>query len=123
MIFLLQKTNTMLQVHANRLASLLDNLKGMNIPLKTQDGKDTQAALLMQALQLLQDEAHGLAVQNTAIMEELNALAEQYDVGNAPNEAVDKVVSYIQSSNAKYGAMALEEVRKQLGLDNEQTTH
>lgn len=122
-MFLLQKSTQLMKVHANRLASLNDNLKGMNVPLKTEDGKDTQASLLIQALQLLQDEAHALSEENTKVLEELSALAEQHEVGNAPQEAVNKVVSYIQATNAKYGAMSLEEARKKLGLDDEQTTH
>ena len=122
-MFLLQKNTQMMRVHANRLASLVDNLKGMNVPQKTQDGKETQGSLLIKALELLMNEASSLSVENDKVFEELNALSEQHDIGNTPNEAVSKVVEAIRSTNAKFGSMSPDEVLKELGLRNDQETH
>lgn len=122
-MFLLQKNTQLMRVHANRLASLVDNLKGMNVPQKTQDGKETQGSLLIKALELLMNEASSLSVENDKVFEELNALSEQHDIGNTPNEAVNKVVEAIRSTNAKFGSMSPDEVLKELGLRNDQETH
>ena len=122
-MFLLQKNTQLMRVHANRLASLVDNLKGMNVPQKTQDGKETQGSLLIKALELLMNEASSLSVENDKVFEELNALSEQHDIGNTPNEAVNKVVEAIRSTNAKFGCMSPDEVLKELGLRNDQETH
>lgn len=122
-MFLVTKNAQTMKVQANRIASLLENLKGMNVPLKTQDGKDTQAALLIQALELLRDEAHSLAVENTKVLDEVQALSEQYDVGNTPDNAVDKIVHYIRETNVMYGNLTPEDVRKKLGLADEQAAH
>lgn len=122
-MFLLQKNTQLMRVHANRLASLVDNLKGMNVPQKTQDGKETQGSLLIKALELLMNEASSLSVENDKVFEELNALSEQHDIGNTPNEAVNKVVEAIRSTNAKFGSMSPDEVLKELGLKNDQETH
>lgn len=122
-MFLLQKNTQLMRVHANRLASLVDNLKGMNVPQKTQDGKETQGSLLIKALELLMNEASSLSVENDKVFEELNALSEQHDIGNTPNEAVNKVVEAIRSTNAKFGRMSPDEVLKELGLKNDQETH
>lgn len=122
-MFLLQKNTQLMRVHANRLASLVNNLKGMNVPQKTQDGKETQGSLLIKALELLMNEASGLSVENDKVFEELNALSEQHDIGNTPNEAVNKVVEAIRSTNAKFGSMSPDEVLKELGLKNDQETH
>ena len=123
LMFLLQKNTQLMRVHANRLASLVDNLKGMNVPQKTQDGKETQGSLLIKALELLMNEASSLSVENDKVFEELNALSEQHDIGNTPNEAVNKVVEAIRSTNAKFGSMSPDEVLKELGLKNDQETH
>lgn len=123
LMFLLQKNTQLMRVHANRLASLVDNLKGMNVPQKTQDGKETQGSLLIKALELLMNEASSLSVENDKVFEELNALSEQHDIGNTPNEAVNKVVEAIRSTNAKFGRMSPDEVLKELGLKNDQETH
>ena len=123
LMFLLQKNTQLMRVHANRLASLVDNLKGMNVPQKTQDGKETQGSLLIKALELLMNEASSLSVENDKVFEELNALSEQHDIGNTPNEAVNKVVEAIRSTNAKYGSMSPDEVLKELGLKNGTETH
>lgn len=122
-MFLLQKNTQLMRVHANRLASLVDNLKGMNVPQKTQDGKETQGSLLIKALELLMNEASSLSVENDKVFEELNALSEQHDIGNTQNEAVNKVVEAIRSTNAKFGGMSPDEVLKELGLRNDQETH
>lgn len=122
-MFLLQKNTQLMLVHANRLASLVDNLKGMNVPQKTQDGKETQGSLLIKALELLMNEASSLSVENDKVFEELNALSEQHDIGNTPNEAVNKVVEAIRSTNVKFGSMSPEEVLKELGLKNGTETH
>lgn len=122
-MFLLQKNTQLMRVHANRLESLVDNLKGMNVPQKTQDGKETQGSLLIKALELLMNEASSLSVENDKVFEELNALSEQHDIGNTPNEAVNKVVEAIRSTNAKFGSMSPDEVLKELGLKNDQKTH
>lgn len=122
-MFLLQKNTQLMRVHANRLASLVDNLKGMNVPQKTQDGKETHGSLLIKALELLMNEASSLSVENDKVFEELNALSEQHDIGNTPNEAVNKVVEAIRSTNAKFGSMSPDEVLKELGLKNDQETH
>nr|DAO00371.1 MAG TPA: hypothetical protein [Caudoviricetes sp.] len=122
-MFLLQKNTQLMRVHANRLASLVNNLKGMNVPQKTQDGKETQGSLLIKALELLMNEASSLSVENDKVFEELNALSEQHDIGNTPNEAVNKVVEAIRSTNAKFGSMSPDEVLKELGLRNDQETH
>lgn len=122
-MFLLQKNTQLMRVHANRLASLVENLKGMNVPQKTQDGKETQGSLLIKALELLMNEASSLSVENDKVFEELNALSEQHDIGNTPNEAVNKVVEAIRSTNAKFGSMSPDEVLKELGLKNDQETH
>lgn len=123
LMFLLQKNTQLMRVHANRLASLVNNLKGMNVPQKTQDGKETQGSLLIKALELLMNEASSLSVENDKVFEELNALSEQHDIGNTPNEAVNKVVEAIRSTNAKFGSMSPDEVLKELGLRNDQETH
>lgn len=123
LMFLLQKNTQLMRVHANRLASLVNNLKGMNVPQKTQDGKETQGSLLIKALELLMNEASSLSVENDKVFEELNALSEQHDIGNTPNEAVNKVVEAIRSTNAKFGSMSPDEVLKELGLKNDQETH
>lgn len=122
-MFLLQKNTQLMRVHSNRLASLVENLKGMNVPQKTQDGKETQGSLLIKALELLMNEASSLGVENDKVFEELNALSEQHDIGNTPNEAVNKVVEAIRSTNAKFGSMSPDEVLKELGLKNDQETH
>lgn len=122
-MFLLQKNTQLMRVHANRLASLVENLKGMNVPQKTQDGKETHGSLLIKALELLMNEASSLSVENDKVFEELNALSEQHDIGNTPNEAVNKVVEAIRSTNAKFGRMTPDEVLKELGLRNDQETH
>lgn len=122
-MFLLQKNTQLMRVHSNRLASLVENLKGMNVPQKTQDGKETQGSLLIKALELLMNEASSLSVENDKVFEELNALSEQHDIGNTPNEAVNKVVEAIRSTNAKFGSMSPDEVLKELGLKNDQETH
>lgn len=123
LMFLLQKNTQLMRVHSNRLASLVENLKGMNVPQKTQDGKETQGSLLIKALELLMNEASSLSVENDKVFEELNALSEQHDIGNTPNEAVNKVVEAIRSTNAKFGSMSPDEVLKELGLKNDQETH
>ena len=122
-MFLLQKNNQLMKVHANRLASLVNNLKGMNIPQKTDDGKDTQGALLIKGLELLMNEAHDLHVESGKVLEELSALSEQYDVGNTLEEGISKVVGEIQDNNAKFGSMTKDEVLKELGLKNGTETH
>ena len=53
---------------------------------------------------------------NLKIDEELTALAEQYDAGHTPEQAVQTMVACIKATNTKYAQMDDETVRKELGL-------
>lgn len=102
---------------------MLEQINSANVPQKTEDGKPTKGALLVQALTLLATEATEFQRLNNFVSEELAALSEQHDVGSSPDEAVNKVVSYIQATNAKFGDMDAEQVKQSLGLHNEPTSH
>lgn len=113
----------MLQVQSQRISELVGHLERMNVPTQTQDGKETQGSLLLRALKLVVSESVEMQTVNTQAMEELKALSEQHEVGSSPEEAVNKVVSYIKASHPKYSEMDDEAVKKSLGFGNVVTAH
>jgi len=116
MTFLLRRNNQTWISHAARLQELFSRLEQANVPMTTQDGRETQGALLIKALKFLHAEATEIVNVNLKIDEELTALAEQYDAGHTPDQAVQTMVACIKATNTKYAQMDDETVRKELGL-------
>lgn len=113
----------MLRAQSQRLSELIGHLEKMNVPEKTQDGKETQGSLLLKALRFIVSESKEMQMTNDKTMAELNALSEQHDVGSTPEQAVEKVIKYIQLSNPKFATMDSEAVKKALGFGNAEATH
>ena len=119
LVFMLNRNTTQWVEHAARLTELAQSLNTQNVPMTTPDGKETKAALLIKALQMLAHEATAAAEMNHRVEEEVQAIADEYNVLRTLGEAVDLVVELIRRDNPKYGAMTPDEVKRELKLETE----
>lgn len=99
-----------------RTLTLTARLQKLNMPMQSENGEPTIGALLLQEVGIINDTLHEMFNLTNQVVEELNALAEHYGLGDTTNQSIANVLKYIKITNPLYAEKTDDEIRKELGL-------
>lgn len=117
--YLVKRNVMLLAEQERRLQDVVANLEKLGIPTTTEDGKETQGAVLLNALRFIIAENNSMCRVNEQALAEMDALSEQYEVGSSVGEAIDKLVSYVKAAHPHYANADNETIKRALGIHNE----
>lgn len=99
-----------------RLLTTVGRLQKLKLPMTTEDGKPTIANVLLSEFDVINQSLSDIfAIANTVTLE-MDALAEQHNVGRSITDVVADVVSMIKQSNPAYAHKTEQEIRQEFGL-------
>lgn len=99
-----------------RLLTTVGRLQKLKLPMTTEDGKPTIANVLLSEFDVINQSLSDIfAIANTVTLE-MDALAEQHNVGRPITDVVADVVSMIKQSNPAYAHKTEQEIRQEFGL-------